>query len=148
MPNTKKWRSTFQVLRHSVILDSPLLFLEEFFLFACINELLNKDVCSSLWRFVHTDALYNASCTSLSCEGCDCFLCHKPFSLLLNLTMKSHLVEVWVIFHTLKTLCCVLLVLGSNVPGNSRYTAFFLLGALQDDLHPVSFSFLCHNAMN
>ena len=93
-----------------------LLLVEEFFLFACINELLNKDVCTGLWRFVHTDALYNASCASFSCEGCDCFLCHKLFSLLLNLTMKSHLVEVWVVFHTLKTLCCVLLVLGGNVP--------------------------------
>ena len=37
--------------------------------------------------------------------------------------MKSHLVEVWVIFHTLKTLCCVLLVLGSNVPGAVVFTA-------------------------
>ena len=59
--------------------------------------------------------------------------------------MKSHLVEVWVVFHTLKTVRGVLLVLGGDIPGHSRDTALLLLSALQDDLHPVSFSFLCHN---
>ena len=38
-----------------------------------------------------------------------------------------------------------LLVLGGDIPGHSRDTALLLLSALQDDLHPVSFSLLCHN---
>ena len=59
--------------------------------------------------------------------------------------MKSHLMEVRVILPTLKTLCCVLLVLCGDIPGDSRYSAFLLLSAFEDDLHPVSFSLLCHN---
>lgn len=100
----------------SILRINSLFLLEEIFLCSSFYELLNKDVCTGLWRFVHTDAFYNALRASFGRESCDSFLCHKPSSLLLNLTMKSHLVKVWVIFHTLKTLCCILLVLRGNVP--------------------------------
>ena len=60
--------------------------------------------------------------------------------------MNSDLLEVRVVFLTLQTLRGVLLVLGSDVAGHSGYAALFLLGALKDDLHPVTFRFLCHSA--
>ena len=60
--------------------------------------------------------------------------------------MNSDLVEIRIVFLTLQTVRGVLLVLGGDVPGHSGYSASFLLGALENDLHPVSFSFLCHNS--
>ena len=62
--------------------------------------------------------------------------------------MNGNLVEVRVVLLALETLRGVLLVLGGDVTRHSRYTAFFLLSALEDDLHPVSFCFLCHNSEN
>ena len=59
--------------------------------------------------------------------------------------MNSDLLKVRVVLLTLKTLGGVLLVLGSDVAGDARYATGLLLGTLEDDLHPVSFSFLCHN---
>ena len=53
--------------------------------------------------------------------------------------MNSYLVKVWVILLALKAVRSILLVLGSNVTRHSRNTACFLLGALKNDLHPVSF---------
>jgi len=61
--------------------------------------------------------------------------------------MNSDFLEVGIVFPALETVGSVLLILGSDVAAHSRNTALFLLCALEDDLHPVSFSFLCHNAI-
>lgn len=60
--------------------------------------------------------------------------------------MKGHLMKIRIVFHPLKTFRRVLLVLGSDVPGHAWNTACLLLGALKNYLHPVTFSFLCHNS--
>ena len=59
--------------------------------------------------------------------------------------MNRYLVKVRIVLLELQPFGGVLSVLGGNVSGHSRYTALFLFGALEDDLHPVAFSFLCHN---
>ena len=60
--------------------------------------------------------------------------------------MKGDLLEVRVILHALEAVRGVLLILGGDVTGHTGNTACLLFCALQDDLHPVSFSFLCHNS--
>ncbi len=62
--------------------------------------------------------------------------------------MNSYLVKVWVILLALEAVRSILLVLRGDVTRHSRNTASLLLGALEDDLHPVSFCFLCHNVKN
>lgn len=59
--------------------------------------------------------------------------------------MEGYFLEVRVVFHTLKPLGIVLLVLGSDISGHSRHAACLLLRALEDDLYPIAFCFLCHN---
>ena len=59
--------------------------------------------------------------------------------------MNSDLLQEGIVFPSLKTHRSVLLVLCGNVTRHSGYTALFLLSALKDDLHPVSFCFLCHS---
>ena len=59
--------------------------------------------------------------------------------------MNGHLVEVGVVFLPLQALGSVLLVLGGDIPGHSGYAARLLLGALEDNLYPVTFLFLCHD---
>ena len=60
--------------------------------------------------------------------------------------MNGDLLQEGVVLLALETLGSVLPVLGGDVTGDSGYAAGFLLGALEDDLHPVSFCFLCHNS--
>ena len=62
--------------------------------------------------------------------------------------MDGNFLQEGIVLLALKTLGSVLLVLGSDVAGNTRNTAGLLLSALEDDLHPVSFCFLCHNSEN
>ena len=62
--------------------------------------------------------------------------------------MNSHPLEVRVVLLALKAFSRVLLVLGSDISGYTWYTALSLLGALEDDLHPVTFCFLCHSDDN
>ena len=62
--------------------------------------------------------------------------------------MNGYLLEIWIVFPSLKTLRCVLFVLGCDIAGDACYTAGFLLCALEDDLHPVTFCFLSHNFKN
>ena len=62
--------------------------------------------------------------------------------------MNSNPLKVGIVLLALQALGSVLLVLGSNVTGDARYAASLLLGTLEDDLHPVSFCFLCHNTKN
>ena len=123
---------------------SELLLLEESLLLSFLDELLYEYVGAGLGGFLHADALDHVLGTGLGREGCNSFLCHN-LSSLFDFTMNRHLVEVGIVFLPLKTLGSILFVLGGNVTRHSRYTALFLLGALQDDLHPVSFCFLCHN---
>ena len=59
--------------------------------------------------------------------------------------MNSNLLQEGIVLATLEPVGSVFLVLGGNVTGHSGNTALFLLGAFEDDLHPVSFSFLCHS---
>ncbi len=60
--------------------------------------------------------------------------------------MNGNLLQEGIVFPSLKTFGSVLLVLCGNVTRHSGYTAFFLLSALKDDLHPVSFCLLCHSS--
>ena len=60
--------------------------------------------------------------------------------------MKGHLMKVWIVFHPLKSIRRVLLVLSCDVPGHAWNTACLLLCAFKNYLHPVTFSFLCHNS--
>jgi len=59
--------------------------------------------------------------------------------------MDGHLAQIGVELLALKPFGGVLLVLGSDVPRHSGNAALLLLGALENDLHPVTFSFLCHS---
>ena len=59
--------------------------------------------------------------------------------------MYCDLLEEGVVLPALETLGRILLVLGSDVPAHAGNTALSLLCALEDDLHPVTFRFLCHN---
>ena len=59
--------------------------------------------------------------------------------------MDRDLAEVRVELLALEAVRSVLLVLGGNVTGHAGHAAGFLLRALKDDLHPVSFCFLCHS---
>ena len=61
--------------------------------------------------------------------------------------MNSDFLEVGVVLPALETVGGVLLVLGSDVAAHSGNAALFLLSAFKDDLHPVTFGFLCHNAL-
>ena len=61
--------------------------------------------------------------------------------------MDGHALQIGVVLLQLKTLGGVLAVLGGDVTAHAGNAAFFLLGALEDNLHPVSFNFLCHNCI-
>ena len=61
--------------------------------------------------------------------------------------MNGDPLQVGIVFLPLKTVGSVLLVLGGDVAGHSGNAAFLLLGAFEDDLHPVSFSFLRHSSV-
>ena len=60
--------------------------------------------------------------------------------------MNGDFLKKRIVLPALKTVGSVLLVLGGDVTGHSGNTTFLLLGALEDYLHPVSFSFLCHDS--
>jgi hypothetical protein len=53
--------------------------------------------------------------------------------------VNSHFAQNWVEFLQLYTLGGVLAVLGGDVARGARHTRGFMLGALHDNLHPVSF---------
>ena len=59
--------------------------------------------------------------------------------------MDRHLLQERIVLLALEAVRGVLLVLGGDVTGHTGDTAGLLLRALEDDLHPVSFRFLCHN---
>ena len=58
--------------------------------------------------------------------------------------MYGYLFEVRIVFPAFEPVGRVLFVFGSDVPRHARYAALLLLGALQNDLDAVAFSFLCH----
>ena len=62
--------------------------------------------------------------------------------------MDRDLLQVRIVLLALEAVRRILLVLGGDVAGDARYAAGLLLSALEDDLHPVSFSLLCHSLKN
>lgn len=63
---------------------------------------------------------------------------------LLNLFVYGNLLENGIVLLQLKTLCGVLAVFGSDISRGAGHAAGLVLGALEDYLHAISFSFLCH----
>ena len=61
--------------------------------------------------------------------------------MLFDFAMKSHLLEIRVIFLALQSLGGVLFIFCCDIPGDARYTALSLLSTLHYDLYSVSFSF-------
>ena len=59
--------------------------------------------------------------------------------------MNGNPLKERIVLLPFKTLRGVLLILCGDVAGHSWNAAGLLLCALEDDLHPVSFRFLCHN---
>ena len=112
------------------------------------NHLLIKDVSTSLGALYHLDNLrVSASILRTFVEGSNGFLCHS-FLQLLNLLVKSHLLQDGVILHQLQTLSCVLTILGRNITACAGKTTILHLGALQDNLNAISFCFLaCHGLL-
>ena len=62
--------------------------------------------------------------------------------------MNRDLAQIGIELPALEAVRVVLFVLGGDVAGNARHAAGLLLRALEDDLHPVSFRFLCHGTKN
>src|SRR5690606_21343512 len=58
---------------------------------------------------------------------------------LLDFLMYGHTLEDRIEFLDLHPLRRVLLVLGGNVPGRTCHPGFLVLGALQNNLNPISF---------
>ena len=67
--------------------------------------------------------------------------------LLLNLLVNGHAFQIRVVFLELQTLGGVLAVLGCDVTADTRNATALLLGALENDLHAITFCFLCHNSV-
>ena len=67
--------------------------------------------------------------------------------LLLNLLVNGHAFQIGVVFLELQTLSGVLAVLGRDVTADAGNASALLLGALQNDLHAITFCFLCHNSV-
>ena len=59
--------------------------------------------------------------------------------------MNGNPLQERIVLLPFKTLRGVLLILCGDVAGHSWNAAGLLLCALEDDLHPVSVRFLCHN---
>ena len=58
--------------------------------------------------------------------------------------MNSDTLEDRIVFLELKTLSGVLAVFGGDVARSAGHTARFVLGAFENYLHAITFSFLCH----
>ena len=59
--------------------------------------------------------------------------------------MNGHLLQNGIVFLQLQTFGGVLAVLGSDVTRGTGHTACLVLGAFQDNLNAITFSFLCHD---
>lgn len=66
---------------------------------------------------------------------------------LFNLFVNSDTLENGIVLLQLKTLGGVLAVFGGNVSGCTGHAAGFVLGALENNLNAVTFSFLCHGGV-
>ena len=49
-----------------------------------------------------------------------------------------------VVFLKLETFCGVLAVFGGDVTAGAGHTACLMFGAFENNLHAITFSFLCH----
>jgi hypothetical protein len=56
--------------------------------------------------------------------------------------MNGHSFEDGIVFLQFHSLSGVFLVLGGNVPGSTRLSTVFMLGAFHNYLHPITF--FCH----
>ncbi len=61
--------------------------------------------------------------------------------------MNSDSLQIRIVFLTLQPVGSILLVFSGDVTRHSGNTTFFLLGALEDNLYPGVFGFLCHNSL-
>ena len=66
--------------------------------------------------------------------------------LLLDFLVDSHFLEDGVVLLQLQALRSVLPVLCGNVARSAGQSALLHLGAFQNHLYSVAFSFLCHNS--
>ena len=64
--------------------------------------------------------------------------------MLFNLFMNGHALQNRVVFLEFEALCSVLAVLCGDVTGCAGHSAGFVFGAFEDDLHAITFCFLCH----
>jgi len=61
--------------------------------------------------------------------------------------VNGHAFQIRIVLLELQTLGGVLAVLGRDVTADAGNAGALLLGALEDDLDAVAFSFLCHNSV-
>ena len=126
-------------------IDPKELCLEKFLHVVIGHHLLIKDVGTCLGALNHFDNLGIRTSFCLTClEGSNRFLCHN-LNVLLNFLMYGHSLQNGVVLLQFKSLRCVLTVFGSNVTRCSGESTLFHLCAFKDNLHSVSFYFLCHN---
>ena len=59
--------------------------------------------------------------------------------------MDRHALEDGVVLPELKTFGRILSILGRDIARGAWHTTILMLGAFEDDLYSVSFSFLCHD---
>ena len=59
--------------------------------------------------------------------------------------MDGHALKNRVVLLQLEALSCILPILRCDVAGCTWHTAILMLGAFEDDLHSITFSFLCHD---
>ena len=121
-----------------------LLFLKKILLRPLFNELFGEHVCSGLGRSVHTDAFNHALRTLLCSKCCYRLLCHNLK--LFDFPMNCNLVEVRIILLKFHTTGGVLPILGGDIPGHSGNPTRLLFSALKYNLHPITFSLLCHSS--
>lgn len=68
--------------------------------------------------------------------------------LLLDLFMYGHSLEDGIVLLELKTLSCILAVLGGDIARSSGHSAGLVFGTFEDHLYAIAFCFLCHLYQN
>lgn len=59
--------------------------------------------------------------------------------------MNGYALKDGVVFLKLESLGGVLAVFGGDITRSTGHTAGLMFGAFEDDLHAITFSFLCHS---
>ena len=113
------------------------------------DNLFFEAVGTGLFGADHADNL-GETLAGLGLKGSNNFLCHillSPILSLLDFFVNSDLLQEGIVLLELQTLRGVLFILGGDVAAHAGDTASLLLSAFEDDLHSVSFYFLCHNCV-